>query len=152
MSAFIVEHEHIDALLTFVQENEVRLYAFNRPELTNANMTLVGRELLSENVRSVCHRYPDATPDAETYTFQRFAIPLTPIEALKASHCLDYQSCEHDEWQESLAYATLQDINRACWTKILHGNAEYDRAPWGIYPEAYKNLTNNSTKRKKRAA
>ncbi len=154
MSAFIVGHCHIDALLTFVREHEIRLQAFNCPELSDANLTTIGRELLRENERSVQHRYPDddQDSDAESYTFKPFPHPLTPVEAFKASQCLDYQSCEHDEWEQSIAYATLQEINGACARLILKADPAYERAPWGVYPEAFKSLTNYSAKARGRKA
>src|SRR5262252_5928047 len=81
MSAFVVSHDHIDALLTFVRyENRDLLerlghYA-NRGAA--ADLTDIGRVLLKECERSVEHRYPDGDlpgktgEHAEDYYFKTF--------------------------------------------------------------------------------
>lgn len=68
MSAFIVSHDHIDALLTFAKLHRVAYYVpqsiCNKPGGTRVTIdddtvSEVGRILLDENERSVRHRYPD---------------------------------------------------------------------------------------------
>jgi len=49
------------------------------------------------------------------------------VVVIKQAHCLDYQSCEHDDWYTSEAYKHMRDaIDHA--TTRLDG---YDDAPWG---------------------
>jgi hypothetical protein len=144
MSAFIVDHDHIDALISFMHHFRHELISqttlqrlgveFDPNEL---HETIIGRILLAENEKSVLHRYPGDTLDnapgkigerSTNYNFREFYPALTPVQAIKACHCLEYQSCEHDGWQQSPAFRILQAIERAA-IRMLPG---YEEAPWGI--------------------
>ena len=124
MSAYIVSHSLIDAVLTIaVHENgsyggpRYRKTKDSSVEITEGNATEIGRVLLAENERSVMHRYPGGTLDdmpgkigersANYYFKPRKA---EPVAVLKALDCLDYQSCETDDWQESEAFRVVAAI------------------------------------------
>ena len=109
-----------------------------QPESADA----VGAMLVSENLASIHHRYPDTLDggvipgphDAHWETPYAFAFvrPVpTPIEALKLIACYEYQSCEHPEWPASEAYSFC-DALRHQLVGILDG---YSAAPWGWPPE-----------------
>lgn len=53
---------------------------------------------------------------------------LTSVEALKCIHCLEYQSCEHDEWETSEAKSALDTLAR----EIVGRLPGYSAAPWGL--------------------
>jgi hypothetical protein len=130
MSAFIVSHDHIDALLTFASMRNIQgtvsyfvKETRKRVDITALNATEVGRILLTENERSVYARYTDCGPgkgnapgtlgeDAETYTFKPWPwnATLTPASILKACSCFDYQACETDDYRETLAYTIIDAI------------------------------------------
>src|SRR5262245_1730456 len=126
MSAFIVGHDHIDALLTFATSRNPHggvsylvSETGNRVEITARNATEIGRILLTENERSVRHRYPSDSPDnlpgtigedAATYRFKQWGKPLSAVAILKGCDCLDYQCCETDNYEESLAAAIVNAI------------------------------------------
>jgi hypothetical protein len=60
MSAFVVSHDHIDALLTFAEFRRLDLSHIVRTR----DLSKTGQLLLAENERSVYHRYPDCSgPD-----------------------------------------------------------------------------------------
>lgn len=96
--------------------------------LNHQTADVVGQILLSENVRSVNYRYNEETVE-ELYTYQR---PRTttwgPVEVIKAIHCLNYQSCETDDWEQSEAFTFLEALT----SNLLHRLPGYDGAPWGI--------------------
>lgn len=130
MSAFIVSHDHIDAILTF---------AWNEGGLDVDALTRMGRKLLEENVRSVRHRYPEGelpgtigeTP--ESYAFKPFeGLPVLPAQklawVLKACHCYGYQACECDDYEQSEAYRIIQAIEERAVRSLPH----YATAPWEI--------------------
>ena len=53
---------------------------------------------------------------------------ITPVGAIKAAQCYEYQSCEHPEWSTSEAKAlTERLINEA-----ISNLPGYESAPWGI--------------------
>lgn len=124
MSAFVVGHDHIDALLSFAIMHRVRYRAGEEGrsvEITQRNASEVGAILLHENERSVGYRYGETDPDempgtigetSATYRFRDFLEPLPALAALKACDCLEYQSCEHPGWGTSLAAAIVDAIRR----------------------------------------
>lgn len=119
MSAFIVSHDHIDALVT---------YAVTKG-LTRRTPTEAGQVLLAENAKSVAHRYNEGVSNEPTlYRHRTFTKPLPAIAILKAVDCLAYQSCEHDGWESSDAKALLDTI-RDTAIRAVPGYAE---AQWEI--------------------
>jgi hypothetical protein len=134
MSAFIVNKEHIDALVNYMVAHKVSYWTGNnRVNVTRFNAEEIGRILLDENVRSVNHRYSRISEYekevASAYSFAFSYRQLSPVQIIKAVHCLDYQSCETDDWETTLAYKICQAILRtACYN--LPG---YEQAQWGVY-------------------
>lgn len=140
MSAWVVSHDHIDALLTFTKDRTM-------------DRTETGRLLLKENVRSVAHRYPgDSEADlpgkcgetADGYKFRYFE-PFSPAAnmpaakkaawVLKACQCFDYQSCETDDYEQSAAWKIIRSIESEAIMSLPH----YEQAPWGIDRERLLN-------------
>jgi hypothetical protein len=97
---------------------------------SNEVATYYANILYCENIRSVQGRYPDDSFDdlpgpcekpemlevtrgecCEQYNDVRLAVSPTAI--LKMCACLDYQSCETDDWDTTLAYKLLQRIRLA---------------------------------------
>jgi hypothetical protein len=135
MSAFIVNKEHIDALVNYMVTHKVSYWTGSeRVNVTRFNAEEVGRILLDENVRSVNHRYCDRTDAdeknaASDYRFSRSSRSFSPVQIIKAVHCLDYQCCETDDWETTLAHKICQEIlSAAC-----HALPGYEQAQWGIY-------------------
>ena len=122
MSAYIVDHDHIDALLSYGIQHEVRYVVPDTGALVEINATSateIGRILLDENERSVRHRYPgsdaDDLPgtigqDAAKYKFRRWPTSVDAMAILKACDGYDYQACETDDYGKSLANAIITAI------------------------------------------
>jgi hypothetical protein len=138
MSAFVVGHDHIDALMTFAASTKTSYY-FNKKwvEITRENCEEVGRILLDANVQSVSYRYDDADETnlpgtigetAAGYRFRPFASHFQAVQIIKACHCLNYQSCERPDWYGSLAETILQAIKSAAEHKL----PGYSDAQWDI--------------------
>jgi hypothetical protein len=141
MSAYIVGHDHIDALLTFAttrRSGSTVSYWIaatgNRVEITTDNADKIGRILLRENERSVAHRYGRTRPlpgtigqEASSYTFRHWGLgPLQAISILKACDCYDYQACETGEvYYQSVAFAIISAIRSAA----IHALPGYDATP-----------------------
>lgn len=147
MSAFIVDHAHIDALLNWAVSNRVDYYVpqsmNNKPgglrvDINTQNATEIGAILLTENERSVRHRYPSCGAndlpgtigqDAASYRFKfSMRAPLSAVQAIKACHCLSYQCCETDDWEGTLAHRILSAIQDSATYKL----PGYDSAAWEI--------------------
>lgn len=109
MSAYIVSHDHIDAILTAYRHF---VNSYDCPNVGEA--TIIGRDLLHENSKSVAYRYNEEVDNGwADYNFEPVKNDLTvlsPVQLIKLCDCLDHQSCEHPEWDESPAKATLTKI------------------------------------------
>lgn len=156
MSAFIVSHDHIDAILTFAKLHRVSYYVpqsiCNKPggtrvDIDRDTVTEVGRILLTENERSVRYRYSDDSDlpgtigeDAASYRFREFS-ELYQLPAgkkcawiLNACRCFDYQACETDNYEESLAHKIVDAIESAAIRALPH----IEDAPWEINRDTVK--------------
>jgi hypothetical protein len=135
MSAFIVSHKHINALVSAMLDAQMSYWdGHNRVYVTCANADEIGRILIEENVRSVIYRYggrigDDEKQAATSYRFAHSARPISPVQLIKAVHCLDYQSCETEDWESSTAWRICQAIISNA-TGQLPG---YEAAAWEIH-------------------
>lgn len=121
MSAFVVPHAHVDALVSWAVHHRVPLFP------APATPASVAAELFEENCRSVDHRYGEV--NARDYRYRAADVwGMAPVQILKACNCLEYQSCEHPGWPDSQARANLEVI-RAYAVRMLPG---YDEAEWTI--------------------
>jgi hypothetical protein len=130
MSAFIVGNDHIDGLLSFaisrVRGNVCYYHDDNRVEISRNNATKIGRILLAENERSVCHRYNEASEDeASSYTFKPWHETPNPVSILKACDCFDYQACETEDYEKSEAHTIIMAIRK----RAISALPGYDNAP-----------------------
>jgi hypothetical protein len=121
MSAYIVDHDHVDALLSYAIEHDVRYVVPDTSALvaiTLQTASEIGRILLDENERSVRHRYPDCDvnelpgtigQNAASYKFRGWPA-RAPLTILKACDGYDYQACETDDYRHSLAREIIDSI------------------------------------------
>ena len=147
MSAFLVDVEHIDALLTaglvYGRDRSPLTWYYPMPEgdqpedlaalahqLTPASAGRVGAMLLAENVRSVNHAHGRDQWEPP-YLFQELPGQPDPVVVLKAISCLQNQSCEHPGWPDSEAYAFLDALHRMTVTQ-LPGWRELSNSAWPI--------------------
>jgi hypothetical protein len=128
MSAFIVSDTHINALVRYASRHNVRAFYGNPLAMFKVkdNEQAAAELLLAENVKSVNYRYRDNEVMSITYDF---AAPiLTAIQAIKAVQCLRYQSCECDDFEESIAFKLIEAIIADAIPR-LEG---YESAQWAI--------------------
>jgi hypothetical protein len=141
MSAFVVDREHIEYLieaglyfgfrergpLTWLGPGKGS-YESRRRELNSETASQVGQVIWAENHRSVSYRYEEAQACPE-YRHVSRALPmrLDPVQVLKSIACLDYQSCECPDWEETEAYAFLERLRDAA----IHALPGYEAATWG---------------------
>lgn len=129
MSAFVVSQNHVSALAHYAVAKKIWL---DGRSATAEDFKSIYKVLASENVRSVCHRYETDNPaDYASFVSGRGVKPhvvLDPVQVIKLAECLDYQSCETDDWKETFAYRILERIKSAA-VNSLPG---YDNAKWAI--------------------
>lgn len=151
MSAFICGTDHFKALALFCvarQHGSMNVdprYVEELPANVDqhretAVATMYANILYLENVRSVECRYPDSSADnlpGEFYKPATITVTaqdvcycekyrVSPVAILKMCDCLEYQSCETDDYRSTLAYALLNKIRRAA----IHNLPGYDDGPW----------------------
>ena len=136
MSAFVVSHAHIDALV-WARREYFRDGAVGT--LAHTTDTDLGRALLRENMISTACRYPDYAdmqvdePKLAAYVYLWPTRHYSHAEILKAIHCYEYQACEHgDAWETSDARAYCRKLE----SKIVRALPGYDKAAWSIDDDA----------------
>jgi hypothetical protein len=145
MSAYICDPSHIGILAAFAVSERCAIREFEVMGEPVLVAQAVARSLAKENIRSVAHRYPDDTDgnrpgpclkDAEIeeaaaiYAAYFLANPqhLPPVQILKLVHCLDYQSCETDDWRQTSAFKQLEWIT----TYAINRLPGYEDAMWSF--------------------
>lgn len=143
MSAFVVSHSTIAAIVTYAQR---RLWSCVPPppdagrgavNVRDIDPDKIGQALLTENIRSVNYRYRRSDPvpnyrHVPTYigaVSTEVTRTLTALDIVKVAHCIEYQSCEHPAWEASWARDFLQRVVDTA----VHELPGYDDAPWGLY-------------------
>jgi hypothetical protein len=123
MSAFIVSYNHINTICNYINRHQI-LHKF----VTQDEAEAIGRLWMAENVKSVNNRYSE--DDIEPlYCFSRIDVShITPIQFIKLLDCLEYQSCEHDDYRESEAYIMLSRYRYGA-IGMIEG---YQSAAWAI--------------------
>lgn len=150
MSAYICDKQHIIYLLAAAmsyrlnrESSAMRWYwsdTNERNELRSGDFEKaadVGNMLWRENITSVSTRYRGGSsanlpgPVGEDFVITTKDLSnvanIDPVQVLKSVHCYEYQTCEHDDWKKSEAFAFCDALkSRAC--RSLVG---YDEAAWG---------------------
>lgn len=153
MSAFLVSHNHISTMLSagmshhhplswyWPDYNAIQSHESGQPwgpahvavlQETQNKLTLdtadrVGQMLLSENHKSVNHRYSESDDESRLYRYSpRLQRPA--VEILKLIDCYEYQSCEHPGWKKSEA-RKFCDVLRG---KLIGQLPGYSDAKWSI--------------------
>lgn len=149
MSAFIVGHDHIHAMLRaglrHVRRQTPVSWRYGNPseveKLGFDTVDRVGQMLLDTNVEGVSHRYPNDTitslpgpSGAEwliPYEYRNGKVP-TPTQALKLLQCYMYQTMEHHDWENTEAWRFCQAYRNA----MIAALPGYEEAPWKWTDEA----------------
>lgn len=110
MSAFVVDQEHIDELISAAIDLEIRArLATDRGyrQVNHENASPFGRMLWAENLRSVVDRYYlsgtveaaeyEAAIEAYRFTWR----PVLPGRAAKRLACFECQACECEDWKRA---------------------------------------------------
>lgn len=137
MSAFVVEKEHIDFIVTAAIDFEI---------IAAPAALALGKCLWQENVNSVLKRYPQIQgrertgylQEVQLYTFKR-RTHISVNDVAGAIACLDYQSCEHDEWEGSLAHDFLVRLRAA-----LPKGTDGAKGVWSVGDHNIQTLTLNN--------
>lgn len=114
------------------------MWRMERRQIDYTTADEVGAMLVATNLDSIHARYPDTieAPEETPGPIERYweheyrwADPRyvpTAVEALKAISCYEYQSCEHEGWEDSEAKRYCEALRDA----VIHHLPGMDDAPW----------------------
>ena len=125
MSCFIVSNAHINALARASTRFGTRAVWHERQSHYLSEQQ-VGNILLAQNVRSYNERYGENV--SEAFVWNPFQRDFEPAEILKACACYDYQACETDDYDATLAHAIVEAIRYAAICAL----PGYEEAAWEI--------------------
>ena len=129
MSAYICSKKHIQT----VASEFVKIFGGDVLEVAN--------ELYKENIKSVNHRYEGSQRLSKFKTVGKTK-EVKDIELYKLVCCIQYQSCEHDDWKQSKAYKMLDKLEKHLLAIIeqsygldedkISASKHYQVAAWSI--------------------
>lgn len=151
MSAYLVSHAHIDALVEMATRYRPGQHwpfsYFHAGQwhrvyqgVNNGAQNNLGRILWTANLASVAARYPEDTSgtrpgpngltdqDIIEYEYDMPAKTYSPVAILKAICGYEYQSCEHEGWETSEAHAITAALRDQCIERL----PGYEEADWTI--------------------
>ncbi|MGO9013617.1 MAG: hypothetical protein ACLQF0_01430 [Dissulfurispiraceae bacterium] len=144
LAAFAVSKKHgsmrVDPRYLKYHISETLAAQFNDSMTDDEIATIYAGVLYSENLRSVGERYPDCKGDIDelpgliekpSYIVVRMRDIIdrkvrNMIDILKMCKCLEYQSCETDDYYTTDAYKLTQAIKEAAISSL----PGYDDAVW----------------------
>ena len=141
MSAWIVSKAHIDFLVAAARAFDIKATTRSGEVSAKEDPDKFGKILWDENHRSVNYRYDENKETPEYHYDERFDkfefkshTGLGFLE--KAVGCYDYQTCECDDYKESVACEILQNIDEAIDDTLHELSPELNAAskafPWGL--------------------
>lgn len=141
MSAFLLEDSHFIELAAALTQSAThydmaKFIADPDGFLPEAYCTKIANILKAENVRSIQARYGDEDdnepPIVVGYSRAMTRKVTNPVHIIKMCDCYDYQSCETDDYEQSIAYGLIRKLRR----EMIMSLPGYDDAPWSfVSPE-----------------
>ena len=125
MSAFIVDKETIDKIISTISKNNYLrdLYSLGSYEQN----TEFGKKLFKMNYEAVNQRYNENNQlEDYNYSYQN----CSKVEAYKSAQCLRYQ-CSEGNVSEWTLYKELNNIINRLASEIISSLQEYEKANWG---------------------
>lgn len=144
MSAYVCNPEHFGILAAYAVRNncEIPEWRVRKDAISAQN---IAKGLARKNIRSVATRYPNDTSgnrpgpclgdeeieEAAAIYAAYFVVtpqPVTALQIIKLCEAIDYQSCETEDWKDTLAWRQLDWIRRAAISSLKG----YDEAKWSF--------------------
>lgn len=134
MSAYIMRDDEINTIVSYFISDVHGYGAWVRvgddyDHLTDDNAAQVAKILMDENTRSVNHRYNDSSSNPYEFKKDRKAKSLPVGNIIGALDCLEYQSCETDDWKQSNAWEIITNLRKYLLVTMAEKDGTYT---WGI--------------------
>jgi hypothetical protein len=115
------------------QDSVVALLKLWVEELNHANAVSVNYRYSHHSAESMQQTFGVSKDNVTGYKCNiRRGKRLSIIQLIKVLHCLDYQSCEPNNWPETELAKELAAVTNKAAQLYVRTCAEYDAAKWGI--------------------
>lgn len=133
MSAFICTPKHINTIVSYAAHKQVALYLTNESGQryrvrAERDPELIAECLTKANYDSVNFRYSENTEIPQGEYFPVATAFISPVAIIKLIDCLDYQSCEVSNWEDTDAAKILRTIKGTAIDNL----PGYSDAAWSI--------------------
>ena len=132
MSAFVCDSDHIKFLVTAQLFGQYDRALARQVPKDFDKQDFAAKMLYAENITSVNHRYNES-PEYEALTYSKADYDLhrswfhNPhvghaeriAQVFKSIQCYEYQSCEHEGWEDSPAQKFCNDLRSAWGMKMF---------------------------------
>ena len=152
MSSYIVSPEHVGALAAFAMRQKYPLVVLSYHDSNQYNTAKnIAKGLMEANIASVAYRYPNdkdgGRPGLTGYTDEQYVSEavsaantymrtfpaLRAVDIIAMARCLNYQSCEVDDWDSTPAYKQIRDIVEAAINTL----PDYEGATRDFYDDQF---------------
>ena len=124
MSAFICNDKHIGQLALY--------YVKHLPTWSSNTLTAqdIANKLLATNIESVNHRY-DSNEPLRACKMPKHLKVKYPSHIISMCNCMNYQSSELPEWEDTSSYQLIQGIREAAISALCDSAKDKEgTAPW----------------------
>lgn len=136
MSAYVMNDDEINTIVSYFVPTGaaedgawLRLGESEWNYLSKESAPKVAAILMAENVRSVNAKYGENGANPYVFKYLPEAHKRDIGEIIGALDCLEYQSCETDDWHTSLAWEIVCGLRKHMLKQIAEERGTYT---WGI--------------------
>lgn len=127
MSAWMVSDLQFSAVINKMVEFDIIL---------EKDIVKIGQMLVDENIKSLVSRYGKGEQKENEHSYTHTNLIVTDEQAFKFSHCIRYQSCEHDTWKTSNTCGFLITLEKVIEKKLNKTSKQlsesWDKLAWSI--------------------
>ena len=129
MSAFEVSDNHINTIMNgWVQRGHSLNLKGETYSIHNRHqITELGQLLVDANCASVNYLYNEAT-QPDRYEFKTMREKMDPVAVIKLIRCLEYQSCQINGYDRSLAGLVAEELTYM----MIEALPGYEEAEWSV--------------------
>lgn len=125
MSCFVCSDKHFQVIAKTLVST--KCYINGLGELTSNNIQSWIDVVHAQNLRSYEYRYKERCDDAAPQYDSKVA-QVSVIEAYKLLDSLEYQSCETENYRDTVAYKYLMLAKDS----LINKHPDYEKAQWSI--------------------
>jgi hypothetical protein len=130
MSVFIVPDAHLNYLINYASQNDLRTYLNDEWVKVNGNEDLLMNVLARANEESYITRYNEEL-EAVELTWRPLMRKFNPVQVIKACSCFDYQASEVEDYRNTGAGRLIKTIRQ----HAIGSLPGYEEAAWDITDE-----------------